>query len=102
MFLVSETSIDRNRDCILSQTEPYEPFTEDIGLLFRNVQRFHGRCESKVYVDTQEGTCAVGWVFAKTEAYLDTGEPYVRETWITLHDRPDEVIRIPHLHFLPN
>lgn len=66
-------------------SEPYETWTNDTGALFRELQREYGRCVSKVYVDREGGPVAIGWVFERTERYEDTGEPYVREVWVTLH-----------------
>jgi len=76
--------------------EPYATFTDDIGKLFRSLQRENGRCVSKVYIDTKSaGTVQVGWVFQKREAYercRGKQAYYIRETWVTLYDEcePDD------------
>ena len=40
----------------VSETEPYEPYTDNKGRLFRECQKEYGRCVSSVYMDTAEGT----------------------------------------------
>jgi len=52
-----------------------------------------GRCIGKVYVS--EGR-PVGWVFVSRERYEDTGEPYLREAWVTVHTAPPTITRTPH------
>ena len=62
----------------------YEPCTEDLGKLFRVLQKEYGKCVSKVYVDTPDGTPdAIGWVFQKRKAFDDCPrESYVQEVWV--------------------
>lgn len=87
---------------------PHEPFTEDIGRLFRFALKEWGRCVSKVYVDTVDGKARpCGWVFQKRRRYEDArqGWPkdkaeYLAETWVTLLDGPDEVTRTRKHHFI--
>jgi hypothetical protein len=54
------------------------------GELFRFSVREHGRCIGRVYVDTDDGTVATGWVFQKRVKYQDDDETYLHETWITV------------------
>ena len=77
----------------------YEPFTDEIGRLFRAYQKEYGRCVSRVYVDVDGGEpIAVGWVFSKRVAYEDTGDLYEQEVWVTLYTSPDTVTREHHYH----
>jgi len=41
-------------------------------------------------------TRAVGWVFVSRERYEDTGKPYLREAWVTVHTVPPTITRTPH------
>ena len=75
-----------------------DPFTDDPGELFRHCQKEYGRCTSSVYVDRDGKTLRIGWVFEKTDRYEDTGEPFMHETWITLHtERPTHSIKRHYL-----
>ena len=65
----------------------YETFTDDIKRLFQSYQREYGRCQSKVYVDTDNGPRAIGWVFVKRAKYTDSDDTYLQETWVSLHDK---------------
>jgi hypothetical protein len=85
-MLVQETYIDKSHGCIYGETEPYEPYTDDVGRLFRDFQREYGRCTSKVYIDRKDGsTASVGWVFVKRAKYQDCTDTYLQETWVTLY-----------------
>lgn len=57
-----------------------------MGELFREAQREHGRCMSKIYVDI-EGHAEpvhVGWYFEKRDQYSDSDETYLRGAWVTV------------------
>lgn len=70
-------------------SDTYLSVDEDtpIGDIFRMFQREYGRCVSKVYIDTEDGVKAIGWVFQKREKYEDSDKTYIREVWITLLDK---------------
>jgi hypothetical protein len=75
----------------LGSSDWYEPYTSDRGRLFRDAQKEHGRCTSKVYVDGPDGRAVpIGWVFEKRQQYEDTGcygrpaEYFTLETWVEL------------------
>jgi hypothetical protein len=62
----------------------YEPFTDNLGELFKSLRKEYGRCVSRVYQDTPDGTAdPVGWVFQKRVKYWDANETYLQETWVT-------------------
>lgn len=67
------------------------------GDIYRWCLKEHGRCTSKVYVDTDDGPIHIGWVFQKREKYDDSDETFLKETWITLADR-DEIIHEREYH----
>ena len=103
---IQETFINKTKDAQFGESDIYEAFTDDVGRLFRDMQREYGRCVSKVYIDTADGVKATGWVFEKRMRYEDArgNDPerdfYTREVWVTLHDAPDTVTREHHYHFL--
>jgi hypothetical protein len=100
VMLISETWLDADKGWQLGESDPYEPYTDDTGTLFRALQREYGRCVSRVYVDTPDGAKACGWVFQKRRQYDDCKDSYLAETWVTLYDAPDTVTREHHYHFM--
>jgi hypothetical protein len=117
-MLVSESFVDATQGVRFGVSEPYEPYTDDIGRLFRDMQKEYGRCVGAVYVDaagTKIGDNAtppekpkrIGWVFQKRLEYEDARESwsadrrfYIREVWVTLHDAVDTVTHTHHYHDL--
>ena len=79
----------------------FEPYTDNIKLLFTCYMKEYGRCISKVYIDAADGGAkAIGWVFQKRMKYTDCNETYLQETWVTLHeDQPTKTTEY-HYHFL--
>ena len=73
----------------------YETFTDKIKTLFLSLSREYGKCISSIYIDTKKGkTKKIGWVFQKREKYTDCNETYLKETWITLHEKqPKKLIK---------
>ena len=70
----------------------YEPYTDNLGQLFKSLRREYGRCTSRVYQDAPDGTAdPIGWVFEKKVEYEDadrarlTGRErfYNRQVWVT-------------------
>lgn len=87
---IQETFVNETAGYRFGETEPYEPFTDDLGKLFRNLQAEYGRCTGKVYTDSKDGVKAIGWVFEKRMKYEDarTNKPedyYLCSVWVTLH-----------------
>lgn len=98
---IEETYINQTKGYQFGSTGVYETWTDDKGKLFRSLQKEYGRCVSRVYRDTDEGTKSIGWVFEKRMEYDDGPYPryddygnrvkpdtYVREVWVTLHQAP--------------
>ena len=57
----------------------------DLSILYKYGVRNYGRCISKCYIDDSQGKPKqIGWVFIKRDKYEDTGETYLKETWLTV------------------
>ena len=82
MIYIQETYINKTAGYTVGESEVFETRFDSLGELYRAMVKEHGRCISKVYVG--EGT-PIGWVFIGTDRYIDTREPYQRETWVTVH-----------------
>lgn len=71
---IQETFVNQTEDCIFGESEPYEPYTDNTGKLFLNLQKEYGRCRSAMYIDKSDGSIIkCGWVFEKKMQYEDTG-----------------------------
>jgi hypothetical protein len=86
MLLIEERFVNQDENCIFGSTEPYEPFTENVGQLFRSLRKDYGRCTGHVYQDTKDGTIAIGWVFLGRDNYEGESRTYLREVWVTLFE----------------
>lgn len=99
-MLIREIYIDATKKHRLGSTELYEPFTDDIKRLFKSLQKEYGRCVGHIYLDTKDGnTKKCGWVFSKKIKHEDCKKEYVREVWVELFDKYEEVTSInqePH------
>jgi len=95
--IVNATEHYRFYDAVTPIKETY--FDEDVtpGEIFRESQKEHGRCQSKVYIDTEDGPQQIGWVFVKRAKYDDCDETYLKETWITLLSEYDPSPRKTYL-----
>src|SRR5437879_3634113 len=92
VFWINEEHImvDENDDetnLLLGQTGFYEVNAlVTLGELFRDLRSRFGRCTGKVYIDTKDGTKAIGWVFRRRTTpgdYLE-GEPHLCDQWISV------------------
>jgi len=87
MLYIQEEWVNASEGYHLGDSEVYETRFDNIGKLFRSLQREYGRCVSKCYVDTTEGkTLTIGWVFHKRKRYDDCNKTFLLETWVTLHN----------------
>ena len=84
-LLVQEEWVNATKGYRTGSSEIYETWCETVGELFKAMQKEYGRCKGKVYIG--ENT-HIGWVFEKLEHYTDTNEPYLLETWVTVHNSP--------------
>lgn len=91
-ILIREEYVNATKGHLLGDSgEPYEPFTDDLGRLFKSLQSEFGKVGSKVYVDTTQGVKHVGWCFVKRMRYEDARDNsersfYIREVWVTLFE----------------
>lgn len=75
--------VNHDRNVMFAQDpEPQRAFTDSRKELFLSRQREYGRCTSKIYEEGPDGNVPVGWVFLGRDKYSDTGETYLRETWV--------------------
>lgn len=96
---IRETYVNQTRMCEFGRSEWFEPFTDNVGKLFRALQREYGRCTGRSYRDlgqddTQAPTVWTGWVFEKRMRYEDArgkrpDDYYIREVWVEVF-RPAE------------
>lgn len=90
---------DSERRCITGESEVYDTGRaySELGNLYRELVREHGRCIGRVYIN--DGV-PIGYVFLKRRAVEDYrgNEPrtWLCETWVTVHTAPDTVTRTPH------
>jgi hypothetical protein len=88
---IQETYVNATEGHRFYDGEVYETSSETTGELYRRLRDEYGRCTGKVYIDKPDGGAqAVGWVFIGRQKYEDTGEPYLREVWVTVHERAPE------------
>ena len=83
-LMISEVYVNVTRSCRYGESGIYESFADTTGELFKSCRKEHGKCVSKVYIDTKNGTRQIGWVFQKKRRYDDTNEEYLAEVWVTL------------------
>ena len=93
LLWVKEIFVNATEHYRFGEAEPYETDCLTIGELYRAMGREYGRCTGKMYVEHAEGDRQRGWVFLKRMRYEDSprGETYLRETWVTVLDGPDNV-----------
>ncbi len=87
---IQETWVNRTENYSSGESDFYETFTDDTGILFKSLQQEHGRCISKMYRDimcTNEGPAParhIGWVFEKLKKYDDSPERFLCHTWVEI------------------
>ena len=95
-MLIHETYTNETEGYIIGDSGYFEPFTDDVGKLFKSLQKEYGKCVSKVYVDDSNDprkAIPIGWVFEKLTEYSDSKEKYLQSVWVTLHNsRPRTTI----------
>jgi hypothetical protein len=99
-MMIREVHEDVNGGYRIGESDWYEAFTDDKGELFRDCQREHGRCNSKVYTEilnvpsdveprtetNRPGTTysrQSGWHFEKRKEYEGSHDTYLHGTWVT-------------------
>lgn len=70
VFQIQEVHIDKTRNVEVGRTEWYEPLTTDLGELYQHWAEEYGRCTSKMFQDSKDGTTYhVGYVFQARVPY---------------------------------
>lgn len=93
---VEETHVDVEERAHIGRSPIMATGISDPGELFRRLQREHGRCTGRVYIDAEDSmtgearTIPIGWVFRKRKQYSDSPDTYLHETWVTVHCEPPE------------
>lgn len=88
---VQESYVNETKGYRFGDSEWYETYTDNIGRLFRDMQKEYGRCVSRMYVDKTDGrVIPIGWVFQKRMEYEDSHDTYVREVWVQVSRTPVE------------
>lgn len=99
---IRETFINATEGHMIGEGECSSLFSDKPGELFRSCRSEYGRCVSSIYRDQKDGPpIRCGWVFQGLDKYEDTGEPYLREVWVQLLEKPDTVTRTVHPIALP-
>jgi len=89
---IRETFVNETKGHRIGESDYYEPYTDDIGELFRNSQKEYGRCTGKMYQDMKAGYSKVcGWVFEKRIQYSDSNETFLQTTWLHIRYKYDLV-----------
>lgn len=90
-LFIKETYVNDTANAIFGDSMGwFEAFTDDIGTLFRDLQKEYGKA-SKMYRDLKDGGAEqIGWVFSKKMKYDDTKEFYIRSVWVELSSTKPE------------
>ena len=78
------TEVTEERHSIFGESEIYQPFTNNLHVLYRSLQKDYGRCIGKLFRDCDDQTLVCGWVFEKREKYEDTEETFLQHTWVNV------------------
>ena len=89
-LMVSESWVNATKGYRLGDSGVYESYTDKVSELFRAMQKEYGRCVSKAYIDESGNSKHIGWVFQKRKQYDDCKESYLQETWVSIHEKPNE------------
>jgi hypothetical protein len=90
-LMVNESWVNATKGWRCGESGVYETCVNNVYQLFRAMQKEYGRCVSKMYVDEANGKAKhIGWVFQKRRQYDDCKETYIQETWVSVHEKPDE------------
>jgi hypothetical protein len=85
---VQETWVNATERHGAGESDVYDTAFDEIGELYRQCVKMHGRCVGKVYIDRDDKVKAVGWVFQKRTQYEDSRDTFLLETWVTVHREP--------------
>lgn len=93
---IHESFVNASKGWRFADQEAYETFTNDLGKLFRSLQKTYGKASS-IYIDQPSGKPPrkIGWCFSKLVPYSDCSEFYLQEVWITVFQSQP----IKHIHW---
>lgn len=97
-LVLNETYINLDKGYSFGESGWQEPWTADLGRLYRDMIKEYGRCSGHVFFDTTGGEVVpVGWVFVKRMEYEDAHcirdraeRTYLREVWVTIGEQDEE------------
>jgi hypothetical protein len=95
-IFVQEEFVNETEGYRSGESDPFESRFESAGEAFKYYRKEFGRPVSKIYVDTPEGSRAIGWVFVKRVKYDDCKDTFLQAAWITLHSGPCQHKTIYH------
>lgn len=83
---VLEIHVNATEEMRIGESEPYEAWTDDVGRLFKGLQKEYGRCTGKVYVESSIDGASnhIGWVFSKLKSYSDSTDTYMHKVRVCL------------------
>lgn len=97
---IRETYINKTEGYRYGEGDVYETRHTNQGDLYRALVEDYGRCTGRVYVDTDDGAQAIGWVFVKRAHYDDT---FLQETWVTVHEKaPTKIVQYHYANLTTN
>ena len=85
--IVHREIIDDEHIYRIGESDWDESWIDDTGTLFKALQKEHGRCRGKVFIDVAVAFYPpkpkhVGLVFLKRKKYIDSQDTYLHETWV--------------------
>ena len=98
MLVCKEDFVNATKDINFGGSGWEEPWTDDVGALYRNAVREYGRCTGHVYMTTSDrDAIPVGWTFVKRMEYEDARTSwrkedrfYLREVWLSCGERDED------------
>ena len=84
--LIKTTSINKDQNCVNYEDSMKieDSIIDNLMDLYHFGIKEYGKCISKIYIDRNNTTCHIGYVFLKKIKYEDCNEYYLSETWLSL------------------
>jgi hypothetical protein len=102
-FWIKETWINATKGYSYGDSGVYETCYNTLGQLYKFLTKECGKCISKMYIDNpnnEHKPFHIGYVFQKREKYTDCNETYLKETWVSFHEKKDDHIVKTHYRYL--
>ena len=86
LYASQDAAVNKTKNYSYGSSDIYESFTDNKGLLYKDLMREYGRCSGSMYRDTKVSNhpIKVGWVFEKITTYDDSNDKYLQETWVEI------------------